>query len=79
MFSSNVQQAATQVAGVFSGVNAHALITIPSTAANPSSIASLGVGCAWIVNIKCSTVPSNSITATAYAINRVVRPTPRND
>ena len=49
----------------------HALIAIPYTLFDASSMASASVGCAWIVHIRSSTVASSSIAATASAISSV--------
>ena len=49
----------------------HALMAIPYTLFDASSMASAKVGCAWMVHIKSSTVASSSMAATASAINSV--------
>ncbi len=48
-----------------------ALIAIPYTLFDASSIASASVGCAWMVHIKSSTVASSSMAVTASAISSV--------
>jgi hypothetical protein len=49
----------------------YALIAIPYTLFDASSMASARVGCAWIVHIKSSTVASSSMAATASATSSV--------
>src|SRR5207248_5220889 len=49
----------------------HALIAMPYTLFDASSMASARVGCAWIVHMRSSTVASSSIAVTASAINSV--------
>ena len=49
----------------------HALIAIPYTLLEASSMASASVGWAWIVHIRSSTVASSSMATTASAISSV--------
>src|SRR5258708_30922229 len=53
------------------GYEVHALIAIPYTLFDASSMASASVGWAWMVHIKSSTVASSSMAVTASAISSV--------